>query len=451
MLTQLRIDFDDTTKSQQIKQYSVTEISQLLKNTIEEKFFKVKIEGEVSGFKLASTGHGYFNVKDDNAILACTCWRPVMSRLGFKLEDGMAVVVIGKITTYSGMSRYQMTVEDILPSGEGALMAILKERKEKLTQEGLFDLVHKKPIPYLPKIIGVITSETGAVIKDILHRIEGRFPTSVILWPVSVQGQNCVKEILAALKGFNNMEQENRPDLLIVARGGGSIEDLWGFNDEEIVRAVFASKIPVISAIGHETDYTLIDFVSDIRAPTPTAAAEFAVPASRELFAQISHNYSSIIYGMSGFLKKAEFAVEINSNIIKSEDGILDNYFQSFDEVVFRLNTSIQRLLDLKQSKFNYIYISSESVQRKIDLKFIKIEMLFNELRHCVNQKLDYFNKDLDLNILLMQKTDFIGILKRGFALISKGGNRITFVNQLKSNDEILVKMFDGEIKAKVI
>jgi exodeoxyribonuclease VII large subunit len=264
---------------------SVSELSGALKRTVEDAFSRVRVRGEISGFKRHSSGHCYFSLKDENACIDAVIWRSSAGALAFRPEDGAEVIATGKLTTYPGRSKYQIVVERMELAGEGALLALLERRRKALAAEGLFAPERKRKLPFLPRTIGVVTSPTGAVIRDILHRLEDRCPTRVILWPVPVQGEGAAAKIAAAIAGFGLLE--SRPDLLIVARGGGSIEDLWPFNEEEVVRAAAASPIPLISAVGHETDTTLIDFASDLRAPTPTAAAELAVPVRSELLAQI--------------------------------------------------------------------------------------------------------------------------------------------------------------------
>ena len=264
---------------------SVSELSGALKRAIETQFDRVRVRGEISGFKRHSSGHCYFTLKDDSACIDAVIWRGQAAQLAFKPEDGAEVIATGKLTTYPGRSKYQIVIDRLEIAGEGALMALLERRRKQLAAEGLFDADRKRRLPFLPRVIGVVTSPTGAVIRDILHRLEDRCPTHVILWPVPVQGEGAAAKVAAAIRGFAAVEP--KPDLLIVARGGGSIEDLWAFNEEDVVRAVAESPIPLISAVGHETDTTLIDHASDLRAPTPTAAAELAVPVRAELFAQL--------------------------------------------------------------------------------------------------------------------------------------------------------------------
>ena len=270
---------------------SVTEISAQLKRTVEDRFGFVRVRGELSGVKRAASGHFYCSLKDEGARIDGVMWRGSAQRLGFQAEDGVEVIATGKLTTYPGRSTYQIVIERMEIAGEGALLALLAKTKARLEAEGLFDPARKRPLPYLPTVIGVVTSPTGAVIRDILHRLADRFPCRVLVWPVLVQGAGSAAQVAAAVRGFSALTPGNavpRPDLVIVARGGGSIEDLWGFNEEEVVRAIAASTIPVISAVGHETDTTLADFAADVRAPTPTAAAELAVPVREDLLAHVA-------------------------------------------------------------------------------------------------------------------------------------------------------------------
>ena len=273
-------------------EFTVSELSSALKRTVEDAYGHVRVRGEISGFRGAhSSGHCYFALKDESAKIEAVIWRTTHARMRFKPQEGLEVIATGKLTTYPGSSKYQIVIEAIEPAGIGALMALMEERKRKLGAEGLFDEARKQLLPWLPEVIGVVTSPTGAVIRDILHRLADRFPRRVLVWPVKVQGEGSAEQIAAAIRGFNALPEARqipRPDLLIVARGGGSLEDLWSFNEEIVVRAAAESMIPLISAVGHETDITLIDFAADKRAPTPTAAAEMAVPVRAELFVEVS-------------------------------------------------------------------------------------------------------------------------------------------------------------------
>ena len=279
---------DDAPEGLNAPEFSVSEISGAIKRVIEGEFGHVRIRGEVGRVSRPRSGHIYLDLKDDRAVISGVVWKGVAARLTTLPEEGMEVVATGRVTTFAGQSKYQMVIDDIKPAGVGALMAMLEKRKALLEAEGLFAADRKKKLPYLPEIIGVVTSPSGAVIRDILHRLRDRFPRKVLIWPVAVQGAKCAPEVARAIAGFNALSPGGalpRPDLLIVARGGGSIEDLWGFNEEVVARAAAASEIPLISAVGHETDTTLIDHVADRRAPTPSAAAEMAVPVRLELLA----------------------------------------------------------------------------------------------------------------------------------------------------------------------
>lgn len=281
-----------------LPELTITELSGTLKRTIEDAFGHVRLRGEISGYRGPhSSGHVYFSLKDQGAKIDAVIWKGVFSRIKFRPEDGLEVIATGRVTTFPGKSSYQIIIEAMEPAGAGALMALLEERKRKLNAEGLFDAARKRPLPFLPLVIGIVTSPTGAVIRDILHRLADRFPRPVLLWPVRVQGEGSAEEVAAAIRGFNALPEHGdipRPDVLIIARGGGSLEDLWSFNEEIVVRAAAQSSIPLVSAIGHETDWSLLDLVADIRAPTPTAAAEMVVPVRADLLAALRDRASRL-------------------------------------------------------------------------------------------------------------------------------------------------------------
>ncbi|WP_258869615.1 exodeoxyribonuclease VII large subunit [Paracoccus thiocyanatus] len=282
--------FEDTPASN-AHEFTVSEISGAVKRVIEGEFGRVRVRGEIGRVSRPSSGHLYFDLKDERACIAAVTWKGQAARLSTRPEEGIEVIATGRLTTFPGQSKYQLIVDEIEPAGAGALMMMLEKRRKALAAEGLFDESRKRPLPYLPRVIGVVTSPSGAVIRDILHRLRDRFPTRVLIWPVAVQGEGCAPQVTAAIQGFNALPQDRAippPDLIIVARGGGSLEDLWGFNEEAVVRAAAESAIPLISAVGHETDTTLIDFAADRRAPTPTAAAEMAVPVRAELAARLA-------------------------------------------------------------------------------------------------------------------------------------------------------------------
>src|SRR4249919_566385 len=318
---------------------SVTELSGALRRTIETTFGEVRVRGEISGFKRHSSGHCYFTLKDENACIDAVIWRGSATALAFRPEDGAEVIATGKLTIYPGRSKYQIVVERMELAGEGALLALLERRRKALAAEGLFDPARKRKLPFLPRIIGVVTSPTGAVIRDILHRLEDRCPTRVILWPVPVQGEGAAAKIAAAIRAFPSLEP--RPDLLIVARGGGSIEDLWPFNEEEVVRAAAESPIPLISAVGHETDTTLIDHAADLRAPTPTAAAEIAVPVRAELFAQLSELQHRAQHCLSRRIERSRERFDLTVSRWPQPQAIFAPIVQRLDEVGERLPRSL--------------------------------------------------------------------------------------------------------------
>ena len=309
-------NFDDPrdagTTTSNVPEFTVSELSFALKREIETAFPRVRVRGEISQPSFPRSGHCYFRLKDENAVIDGVCWKGTIPRLGIRIEEGLEVIATGRLTTYAGSSRYQIIVDRLELAGEGALLKLLEDRRKKLAAEGLFDADRKRALPFLPEVVGVVTSPSGAVIRDILHRISDRFPRRVLVWPVAVQGEKAAGEVAAAIAGFNRLPEEGpvpRPDVLIVARGGGSLEDLWAFNEEIVVRAAAASTIPLISAVGHETDTTLIDFASDRRAPTPTAAAEMAVPVRADLMAQTLDFGKRTIACMNRVLREATLAV----------------------------------------------------------------------------------------------------------------------------------------------
>ena len=337
--------FDDDSPSN-LTEYSVSELSGSIKRTVETTFDHVRVRGEISGYRGPhSSGHAYFSLKDDKARIDAVIWKGSMGRLKFRPEEGMEVIATGKITTFPGSSKYQIVIDSLEPAGAGALMALLEERKRKLGAEGLFDPAAKRPLPYMPRVIGVITSPTGAVIRDILHRIADRFPVHVVVWPVKVQGERSGDEVANAIRGFNSFVAGGpiaRPDVLIVARGGGSLEDLWSFNDEAVVRAAAASDIPLISAVGHETDWTLIDYAADIRAPTPTGAAEMAVPVKADLEAQLAGLSARLSGAASRQMQTRQQAVRALMRALPSLDQLLALPRRRFDEVATGLGRGLE-------------------------------------------------------------------------------------------------------------
>lgn len=336
-------------------EFTVTELAGAVKRVIEGEFGLVRVRGEIGRVSRPASGHMYFDLKDDRSVIAAISWKGQVAKMQVRPEEGMEVVATGKMTTFPGQSKYQLIVDDIAPAGAGALMAMLEKRRAALQAEGLFDPARKQPIPYLPQVIGVVTSPSGAVIRDILHRLRDRFPRHVLVWPVAVQGQNCAAEVAAAIRGFNDLAPGGpipRPDLLIVARGGGSLEDLWGFNEEIVVRAAAASRIPLISAVGHETDTTLIDFASDRRAPTPTAAAEMAVPVRFELLSMLDTLATRQGQAVGQAVLRRQQRLRDLSRALPRPEALLANPSQRLDAALSRLSGGLSLAVSRKRSLF---------------------------------------------------------------------------------------------------
>ncbi|MFV0358835.1 exodeoxyribonuclease VII large subunit [Tropicimonas sp.] len=333
-------------------EYTVSEISGAVKKTLEDAFGRVRVRGEVGRVFSARSGHLYYDIKDDRNVLACTTWKGQIAGLTVMPEEGMEVIVSGRLTVFGAQSKYNLNADQVEPAGAGALMAMLEKRKKQLEAEGLFAPERKRPLPYLPEVIGVVTSPSGAVIRDILHRLRERFPRKVLIWPVAVQGRDCAPQVAAAIEGFNRLTPGGalpRPDVLIVARGGGSIEDLWGFNEEIVARAAAASAIPLISAVGHETDTTLIDHVSDRRAPTPTAAAEMAVPVRLDLLAQVEGQGARLAGAVArGMARRAERLRDL-ARALPRPETLLAQARQRLDHASVRLPNALKAAVQRKQ------------------------------------------------------------------------------------------------------
>lgn len=391
---------------------SVTELSLSLKACVEQVFASVRVRGEVFGVKRASSGHIYFSLKDSDSVLSAICWRGKSTQITQLFQEGLEIIVTGKISTYPGRSSYQIIVESAEPAGEGALLKLLKDRQEKLAKEGLFDPARKKKIPYLPQTIGVITSPTGAVIRDIMHRLNDRFPTPVYLWPVLVQGEGAADQITAAIQGFNAIPATGlqtpdglipRPDVLIVARGGGSLEDLWCFNEENVVRAAAASQIPLISAVGHETDTTLIDYASDLRAPTPTGAAEMAVPVRSELILHLSKMNTRLTEGLFRTVQEKQTHLTL---LVKSLPNLID-----------LIHLFTQKLDDKTERLQNAIHVFFQTTTQK-----------FSTLTR------------------LLDSYSYTAVLKRGFALVFNQQNSLlTTTNEAKQTQPVKIQFQDGD------
>ncbi|MDB9869659.1 exodeoxyribonuclease VII large subunit [Alphaproteobacteria bacterium] len=434
--------------------YSVGEFSHVIKKLVETNFSYVRIRGEISRPSFPGSGHVYFTLKDADGTIAAIIWKYTIPRLSVKPEEGMEVICTGKITTFAGQSKYQIIVDNMEVAGEGALLKMLEDRRKKLLAEGLFNPEHKKPIPYLPEIIAVITSPSGAVIKDILHRLSDRFPSHVYIWPVAVQGEGSAKQVSNAIDQLNQLSKETnvkRPDLIIVARGGGSLEDLWSFNEEIVVRSVFNSTIPIISAVGHETDTTLIDFVSDLRAPTPTGAAEKSVPVRDELKARV---------GELGLRIHSSFLSKVNNNrdhlrnlvrLLGKPDQILDNKSQKLDYAYRDLENLFQNIFVDQKNKI------SQFAQRLLPPKVLinnldaKKQLLDTKFRNLIENLIDKKQTRFSSLGKLLEAASFKKVLDRGFSLVmDSDGNPIKLSSQAVNKALVNIKFADENRPAQL-
>lgn len=476
--------------STNLPELSVSELSAALKRTIETTYDHVRVRGELGRVTIARSGHMYADVKDDKAVLNTIMWKGQVSKLPFRPEEGLEVIATGRLSTYPGRSNYQLIADSLRPAGVGALMALLEERKKKLAAEGLFDERHKKRLPFLPKTIGVVTSPTGAVIRDILHRVADRFPVRVILWPALVQGDTAAPQIEAAIRGFNAMQGDNRPDVLIVGRGGGSIEDLWPFNEEAVVRAAFESDIPLISAVGHETDTTLIDYVSDARAPTPTGAAEIAVPVRVDLQFNIDDLEQRNKRALTRHIRRA--GERVNATRLPRPERLLESKRQRFDALTERLPNATRTLVERQRNRLDRItsgLVSPKQVVREKQAALENIgarlsagltqaaskkriafartasrlrpEPLQNETRRqreklisvtvrarpALQRITDKKKRALASEAKLLETLSYQATLKRGYAIVkTEHGNLLRSATEVSKAGRVNVTLSDGDI-----
>lgn len=433
---------------------SITEISAMLKRTVEDRFGHVKLRGEISGFKRAASGHLYMALKDDGAVIDGVMWKGGAGRLAFRPEDGVEVIATGKLTTYPGRSKYQIVIERMELAGEGALMALLEKLKARLGAEGLFDPARKVALPFLPLVIGVVTSPTGAVIRDILHRLEDRCPTRVLVWPVLVQGEGAAAQIAAAVRGFDAMPVNGpvpRPDLVIVARGGGSIEDLWSFNEEIVVRAVADCSIPIISAVGHETDTTLCDYAADVRAPTPTAAAEMAVPVRADLLGHLREQGLRMERGVRRLAERSRERLDAQARLMPGPQDLLAPQQQRTDDLSERLRRGLGHRLtragrDLSEAsgalRPALLKQRAAREQARLDTIRLRPEILL--------RKLGEGNRQLDQAWRLAQSLDPDRPLSRGFARVMTGDQLVKDTVAARAAGNVTLKFADGTVSATV-
>jgi len=442
--------------SDNLQEYSVSGLSFALKRTLEDAYGLVRVRGEISGFKRAASGHVYLALKDADAALDGVMWRGGAAKLRFQPEDGLEVVCTGKITTFPGRSKYQLVIESMEPAGAGALMALLEERRKKLAAEGLFEATRKRALPYLPEVIGVVTSPTGAVIRDILHRLADRFPRTVLVWPVLVQGERAASEIAAAINGFNALEPGGavpRPELLIVARGGGSIEDLWAFNEEVVVRAAAGSEIPLISAVGHETDTTLIDFASDRRAPTPTAAAEMAVPVRAEILAQVLDKGARL--ERAQVRRLSEFATHLSGlgRALPRPHELLALARQRFDGAAERHAQALRSHVRVLEGRLKSAEARLRPQTLKLDVtrQVARLDELDRRRAATGVRRLDASRLALSSLAKLLQSVSHESALERGFVLVHGADGRLVRRREaLKSDETVRLTFRDGDAHATI-
>ncbi|MFA5956634.1 exodeoxyribonuclease VII large subunit [Hyphomicrobium sp.] len=436
-------------------EFSVSELSGAIKRALEEGFGYVRLKGEISGYRGPhASGHCYFALKDDKAKIEAVVWKGTFGRLRFKPEEGMEVIAQGKITTFPGSSKYQIVIEALEPAGAGALMALLEERKRKFAAEGLFDDERKKPRPFLPKVVGIITSPTGAVIRDMLHGFNERYPTRVLLWPVRVQGEGSAAEVAAAIRGFNALEAGGkipRPDILIVARGGGSLEDLWGFNEEIVVRAAAESAIPLISAVGHETDWTLIDLVADARAPTPTKAAEWAVPKYSELIESVEKLMLRKRTAVRRALESARTHLKASARGLPKLQDLVALPRQRFDAADRRLSRALLANTRVHATRLARVSgrLTPAPILQKHSRSAERLQVLERRAGRALLNRIAVSRRVLDGKADLLKSLGYQSVLSRGFALVrGETGQTIRHAASVVAGDVMNIEFSDGRIAA---
>lgn len=423
------------------EEFSVSQLSALIKQSIEQNFSNICLKAEVSQLKVHSSGHMYFSLKDADSIINAVCWKWTAIKQKVRLEDGMEIKCIGSVSTYPMQSKYQFIVKEFELAGVGELLKILEERKKKLAAQGLFDLSRKKKIPALPRLIGVITSPTGAVIQDIRHRISQRFPRPILLWPVLVQGLDACRQIVEAIDGMNNLPKDQRPDVLIVARGGGSFEDLMPFNEEDIVMAVARSEIPIISAVGHETDTTLIDYAADLRAPTPTAAAEFAVPEKIKLQIDVDKIFSNLKANILNNIERKKLF--LGSAKILNIQGTIAEKAQTADYTFEKLKTRLSQMVSEKK-----ILLARLCVPKPIINDDVK--NVFNHLRLLFFSRFDLAKSNFTAISSRLESNSYVKILRKGFAFVKSDHDApITSAEEAQKHSTFSLVFSDGDVKVK--
>jgi exodeoxyribonuclease VII large subunit len=442
-----------------LQEYTVSELSRALKRSIEENFAYVRVRGEISGFKRHSSGHCYLCLKDSDAVIDAVCWRTTALRLGIKPEDGMEVVCTGRLTTFPGRSKYQLIIDSIELAGVGALLKLLEERRRRLAAEGLFSAERKKKLPFLPEVIGIITSPSGAVIRDILHRLSDRFPRRVVLWPVAVQGEGAAAQVAAAIDGFNRLPEGDdagrglapRPQLIIVARGGGSLEDLMPFNEEIVVRAAAASAIPLISAVGHETDTTLIDHASDLRAPTPTAAAELAVPVRLDLIAELGAKTARLSTGLARLFAERRLHIAGLARGLPDPQDLIGAAAQRLDDRAERLRLAADRRLRAAQHSLDLAAarLRPGVLSADLDRSRARIAEIEPRIRAAMARFIDRNQHALDnfAGRLATHSERHESLLARGYVVVRDGVARVvTEAAAINAGAPLDLEFYDGRV-----
>lgn len=424
--------------------FSVSELSFALKKHVEDRFNHIRVRGEVSGLKRHTSGHMYYTLKDADAVIDAVSWRGSYSNATVALEEGLEVIATGRLTTYPGRSKYQIIVEHFEATGQGALLKLLEDRKKKLAAEGLFALDRKKPIPPYPTTIGVVTSATGAVIRDILHRIRERYPCRVIVWPVLVQGPGAADQIASAINGFNNLA--DKPDILIVGRGGGSIEDLWAFNEEIVVRAAASSRIPLISAVGHETDTTLIDYAADLRAPTPTGAAELAVPVLMDLMTAIQERQQQLNRSITTQIQQLDLHLKALERGLPDPQHLLDHWQLRLEDWHERLHRSLPVYCERWQGFLNNIAGQIRSPLPLIDNNALVLAGLSENLNRQLQTSYQRHEQLLETTAQRLEQASFTKVLDRGFCLATANGKPITTAEEFPGQHPVTLAFKDKDV-----
>ena len=429
-----------------VPEFSVSDLSRAVKQTVEGAFSHVRVRGELSRVTIAKSGHLYSDLKDDASVINVVCWKGTVAKLPLHPEEGMEVICTGRLTTFPNGSRYQLIIESMELAGEGALLKLIEQRKQKLADEGLFDPNNKKPLPFLPKTIGVVTSPTGAVIRDIIHRIRDRFPCHIIVWPVVVQGKDAANQITRGIQGFNKVKSDNRPDLIIVARGGGSLEDLMAFNEENVVRATAASDIPIISAVGHETDTTLIDFASDQRAPTPTGAAEIAVPVLDNLSAQIMDDGIRLKQSLRRMIDTYMRILTDTSRILAHPMRMIEPMVQKFDGITDKLNSTFDKKLDWHDKSLHGLSGRLQTPRAVVDKAALSLSNINDRLNQSSGRIVQPHTDKIESLSRMLETLSYKSILNRGYAVLKNDkGDILDTKIEVEKAEEIYATVKDGE------